>query len=315
MPGLLAAAIPAIAGGVMGMVSQGWGRQQQLQQSANLIKQQTKAGKELGQFSHDLQYDMWQKTNYKPQVEQMQKAGLNPALMYGMSGGGGVTTGSGSVPLPSIPSAEGPSGTAQVIAKGMDMAMMMSQKRLMDAQASKAEAEAAKTAGIDTKVGEAQEESLLQGVDNARQQHQLQKLQITLDNMKNFEQQASQSDRLEYIMYQTRKAARELELVENEAFISDATMKSKIDIVKSQAIQAVLHNALTKAQTDKTKSDIQVNRDVMRKITNDIMINWDRLGVDERAQSLKELQQQFKMGDEEIEMVQKSLKQIFNILK
>jgi len=43
---------------------------------------------------HELQYEMWLKTNYPDQVKQMKKAGLNPALMYGMKGGGGATTGS-----------------------------------------------------------------------------------------------------------------------------------------------------------------------------------------------------------------------------
>jgi hypothetical protein len=38
--------------------------------------------------------DMWNKTNYGAQVAQMEKAGLNPALMYGMGGGGGTTAGS-----------------------------------------------------------------------------------------------------------------------------------------------------------------------------------------------------------------------------
>ena len=50
--------------------------------------------RDLSKYGHDLQYDMWLKTNYGAQVDQLKKAGLNPGLMYGMSGGGGTTTGS-----------------------------------------------------------------------------------------------------------------------------------------------------------------------------------------------------------------------------
>lgn len=48
----------------------------------------------LNQQGHDLQMDMWNKTNYGAQVEHMKAAGINPALLYGQSGGGGTTAGS-----------------------------------------------------------------------------------------------------------------------------------------------------------------------------------------------------------------------------
>jgi hypothetical protein len=46
---------------------------------------------QLNQQGHDLQMDMWNKTNYGAQMEHMKKAGLNPALMYGGAGQGGQT--------------------------------------------------------------------------------------------------------------------------------------------------------------------------------------------------------------------------------
>jgi hypothetical protein len=48
----------------------------------------------LNQQGHDLQMDMWKKTNYPAQVKMLEQAGLNPALLYGMGGAGGSTTGS-----------------------------------------------------------------------------------------------------------------------------------------------------------------------------------------------------------------------------
>ena len=34
---------------------------------------------------------MWNYTNYENQKKHLEAAGLNPALLYGMSGGGGAT--------------------------------------------------------------------------------------------------------------------------------------------------------------------------------------------------------------------------------
>lgn len=56
------------------------------------IQQQNQ--QQLNRQGHQLQMDMWNKTNYQAQLKHMKKAGLNPAMMYGMSGGGGTTAGS-----------------------------------------------------------------------------------------------------------------------------------------------------------------------------------------------------------------------------
>jgi hypothetical protein len=45
----------------------------------------------LNQQGHDLQMDMWNKTNAAAQVQHYKDAGLNPALMYGTSGATGTT--------------------------------------------------------------------------------------------------------------------------------------------------------------------------------------------------------------------------------
>lgn len=99
------AATPAVAGGlIQGAVQRRrdrramdnqkelMGLQQQNQEKLNA--QQMRNQQLLNQQGSDLQMDMWNKTNYEAQIAQMKAAGLNPALMYGMKGGGGTTTGS-----------------------------------------------------------------------------------------------------------------------------------------------------------------------------------------------------------------------------
>ena len=67
---------------------------QQAQRQRELMELQMRNQERLNRQGSELQYDMWKKTNYPAQIEMLKKAGLNPALLYGKSGGQGATTGS-----------------------------------------------------------------------------------------------------------------------------------------------------------------------------------------------------------------------------
>ena len=141
----------AVGGAVnagMGMVLGAYNDRRQLKQQDKLLKQQEGYNRNAAQFSHDLQYDMWQKTNYPAQMEQMKKAGLNPALMYGMSGGGGTTTGSATQSAPQGGGAPAGGGEAMAMMQmGMQNQMLQAQKDLIEAQTKKTNAEAENEAG------------------------------------------------------------------------------------------------------------------------------------------------------------------------
>ncbi len=78
-----------VFGGMFGMLSEDRANKRDSENAQKQYENQRK----LNQQGHDLQMDMWNKTNYGAQLEHMKDAGLNPALMYGMGGGGGTTTG------------------------------------------------------------------------------------------------------------------------------------------------------------------------------------------------------------------------------
>lgn len=119
--------------GMLGMLQGAFnmlGAGQQHRRQKELMDIQFGNQQELNRQGHQLQMDMWNKTNYGAQIEHMKKAGLNPALMYGMSGGGGTTAGSQG-------GGSAASGSA-VQMHPMDMANLS----LVDAQRKKLEAEA-----------------------------------------------------------------------------------------------------------------------------------------------------------------------------
>lgn len=133
-----AQAAGSIVGEGLGLLTQGIKNKQQLKQAGRLQELEIKGSKELTDYNMSKQLQMWKDTSYGAQVEQMNKAGINPALMYGMGGGGGQTTGnaSGSV------SGQG-AGTAQKSSGSEGMGLLVGQMGLMKAQKENIEADTA----------------------------------------------------------------------------------------------------------------------------------------------------------------------------
>lgn len=130
-------AIGGLAGGILGIPLENHNDQRQLEQQAKLNEQQLGIDLKKMEAQKNLDLEMWEKTNYGAQKAQMIKAGLNPALMYGMGGGGGTTTGSGGA---SVNAPNAAIGGAEI----MGMMMQKMQLDMMKAQIEKTEAEKTK---------------------------------------------------------------------------------------------------------------------------------------------------------------------------
>jgi len=106
---------------------------QQLRHQEDFQKQQIKGNKEMQDYSQKLALDTWDKTNYDAQRKQMEKAGLNPGLMYGMGGSGGATTNSGSAPSVSSGTAVNSSQNGMGLQMASQIALMKAQKENIEA--------------------------------------------------------------------------------------------------------------------------------------------------------------------------------------
>lgn len=93
----------------------------QIFQQDRLNRQSTKQQKALMDYQVQKQLEMWEKTGYGAQMEQLRKAGLNPGLLYGMGGGGGQTIGGS---IPGGTGAHAPAGGGE-IAMGIQTALQM----------------------------------------------------------------------------------------------------------------------------------------------------------------------------------------------
>lgn len=122
----------------------------QRRQQEELQKLQIAGQKEMTDYQYQKMLQMWKDTNYSAQVSELNKAGLNPALMYGMSGGGGATVGGGGGGNVSGGNAPSGGGEMQAMsAMGIQMAQTAAQTELLKEQAKNVAADTENKQGVE----------------------------------------------------------------------------------------------------------------------------------------------------------------------
>lgn len=240
-------------------------------------KEQHERNKELQDRANESQKKMWEETNYSDQRRHMEKAGLNPGLLYGMGGTGGATTGAGSA---------GSAGMENQPNMGMyDMAAAANQKKMTEAQvelaktqADKNKAEAEKIRGVDTEESKARTIDLTQGVENKKAQEQLTRAQQQLTGLQSkiaetqgkLDEQAF-GDRLREIQWTADRAYNENEIASNEAFVLEQTKWDRVEQITKATLMMNIEAALK-------QSDIEVNAAKIHEVTNGVMQKWAEVG-------------------------------------
>lgn len=293
------------AGALLGVYND-W-RQENLQRK--LTKQQTQASKELTDYNMMKQLEMWEKTNYAAQKEQMKKAGLNPGLMYGMGGGGGTTanvaTGSASGGT-----AAGHSGEIQtMMGMGLQRELLKAQKDVMQSQAALNNAQAAKTAGVDTAKTQAETDNLLQGYDNLRNTYDLQQLEKSIKNLEVYEKTKTVDENIAGIRTAVATAIKRLDIVSNEAKESDAVLQDKITIVKNTAIKTGLENILLNSNIAKNSAEIEKIWKEISALGQQQDREWMKMSQEERKVLVQE-----KLAGFNTDPNNKAIDQIVNLL-
>lgn len=145
-----------------GAANEQWGNQLKLMEIQNRYNEQMAKNNQLRNK------DLWDYTNYENQKQHIKNAGLNPALIYGMGGSGGVSAngaqGQG-VTQPTDRSVE--MGLKQQ-ELGLQLASIASQVELNNSQSEKNKAEAEKISGVDTRAQEATIDNLIAQTSNER---------------------------------------------------------------------------------------------------------------------------------------------------
>lgn len=274
----------SIPGTIMGMALGGYNDRRQQDQQEALQAIQIKGNKEMTDYQMRKQLEMWKATGYGPQIEQMKAAGINPALMYGMSGGGGQTTGNASG---NVTGAAAPIGGREV-QDIMGMGLMAAQKRLIEAQAKNIEADTQNKPLTGQNI-EASTASLTQGVKNQQAVEALTKVETRLKAIAADIAEATKEEAIQMIDWNTLKALEELDKINRENFIAQATRDNIIDNLNSQLITTLLNNkairagtTLTQTQTAKTAAETEIIPIQVGSIVSQIMQGWTQLGINQQ---------------------------------
>lgn len=293
MPGLgdfLTQVGQSYAGTAMGLLLADENDRRQLRQQGKLQELQIKGSKELTDYQMKKQLQMWKDTNYGAQMTEIEKAGLNPGLLYGMGGSGGATTGNASGGG-SVNQGHAPVGGGEAAG----MAMMAANLGLLKAQKANIEANTNKT-NLEANNLPVQQEniiantkSILEGINSQKAQQAVNKAQEAL-----YQSQDSLLKRLEWEAYNTQDArveqaiANSRSAVENskqemiKTGIDEKTADEKIKLMEIEVISKLLHNELTKVNIKVGEKNLELTDAQINKMAADITQNWVKLSQEER---------------------------------
>lgn len=272
-------------GALIGQVFAGMNDRRQVNQQEKLNEQSFEINNRMAEENYKRQMRLWNETNYNAQVEQMKKAGINPGLMYGMSGGGGQTA--AATPAQGVSGAHAPSGGGEI----MGMQLMAAQRGLIEAQTKKTEAEAENLPKTGANI-EASTASLTQGIENAKAVQALTEVQTRIANIQAEVQGKTIDEAISTI--QSISAHEETKAINamTEANVNRDTAESKIEIMRQEAIGALIKNDVMRKGMELT--DAQIN-----KMAADIMQKAQEIEISGKAQNTrqKEYELNYKIKD------------------
>lgn len=253
-----------IIGGLLGQAFAGMNDRRQIRQQAKLQAMQEQGNMRMMDYQKQKDLEMWNKTNYGAQVQHLKDAGLNPGLLYGMSGGGGVTTGNSGG---GVQGGQAPVGGGEAMA-GMGMAMQMG---LMRAQKENIEAQTEQIRG----------ETLEEGVKtkNVGADTELKGSQKKMQDVLASLEQAKFDDSVGIARNMSNKLEEEwLGLVRENRIgnnVESERVKGEIEEWQGKALENLLTKAMT--QTEGTKQ--QVNREQATVLANQWRQRWREIEI------------------------------------
>ena len=186
----------ALTGGAMGLVTQGLGSlfgskgpsqkelmQMQYDQQKKLMELQADLNRQQAEYSHGLSKEMWEYTNYENQKKHLEKANLNPALLYAKGGQGGNTAGAGAADGVGIPNPINPTMALEWKAMKADIKLKEAEATRITAETKKTEKETGKTEAETGNI-ETSKEEILQRVRGYKADNEIKEFEAWVTQLK-----------------------------------------------------------------------------------------------------------------------------------
>jgi membrane-associated HD superfamily phosphohydrolase len=255
---------------VLGMIGQNIGRNKALNDQKGLMNQQMQNQMMLNQQGHNLQMDMWNKTNYGAQVEHMKKAGLNVGLMYGGGGAGGTTTGSQGGGSASGGNAPMPMDIGNMLMQGQEMAAKI---KLLQAQTDNLDADTEKKKGVDTDEGYARINNLNANTGNTEADTVVKELQATSMEIENYIKDKTKEFSIETAEKLSEKLGEEAYSLKVKNYVDYNTANTAIAQQKADLATTYLEQKLM-------KENIKLTSEQTRKISQELAQGWEKLSLE-----------------------------------
>lgn len=226
-------------------------------------------------FNNDQQLKMWKETGPVGAMEQLNKAGLNPGLMYGMGGPGGQTAAATPAQGVGTPSADvenvagGMGITGQVI--GEQLALLKSQKANIDADTQNKQADAAnKTADTANKP--------LQG-ENIKADTALKQTNNKIAEIDRQIKSDTQIDVTDQITNTARQATEELQKLVAERTLTEEQAVNARQLATQQLLKLQLEN-------DNLQKQLQLTDKQIEQIANAIKNDNTRVDIEKKVKDI-----------------------------
>lgn len=279
-----------IGAAALGTVGNIFGMGLQNQATSQMMGQQLQNQMALNNQMQTIQQQNWDYTNFENQRKHLENAGLNAGLLYGMSGGGGTTMGGAS-------GGSAASGQAAHAPNFMEVGQQLLQARAIEAQTKVAEADAKlknaqadKTAGIDTQVAtksleytdnQIKQIASLMGVNEADVKQKLQNIEESKQKIEESKQNVKESEsRIEVNEQHIKESVQKV--LESEANVKFTNERTKYYI---DEITNDIRNSLANQRNSYTN---EKNADTNTwKIKVDKMLQEEGYDVQKRGQIIQ----------------------------
>lgn len=310
--GAVGNAASSLIGGATGMLFAGYNDRRQMKQQTKLQNLQIQGEKQMTDYNYQKQLDMWNATGYGAQMKQLEGAGLNPALIYGTGGSGGMTT---DIKPGQVNGADAPKGGGEV----MGMAIANMQMQLMNAQRKNIEADTAnkeaQTSTVPSQIEKTKSETQLNiaNTGNTQADTELKQIQASIQSIQEHIQGQTQNTQIAAIMTGLQNATAQLHGLESQNKITAAQAANINQRIRLELANTAM-NTWLQSQEGKLANQQEkesVNRVIMQVQNN--MREWDKMS--QTNTQISQQQQKIEYETEVPQSVKEILDRIFILPK
>jgi len=295
-PQVAAAAIQGAAqvgGGVLTMIGQKKREKRAMDNQKDLMNLQMRNQMQLDKHGQQIQQETWENTNYPAQVKMLKDAGMNPGLLYGNGGPGGVTgaqTGGsaagGQAPAPQMmPNMD----IGQALGKATEIALAKAQARKANAEAGVIEQYGGKEA--ETRISEAgyRMENLQAVTENERAKNALIQAETQWKEIQNKVANATADELIKGVLLNNQKLATEVRKGNVEANVAEKTIDEAIQQIQLTTIEQGIRILLLKQNVLKSEAETEEIKTKRQAILTSLVQTWTALSMEERRTKVSEL--------------------------